>query len=56
MQNSLGAQWMRTYPDSALKEKMEYYIEPAEQSEEVNKQLKTQIQDLEDRLTSIWEK
>ena len=39
VQNSLGAQWMRTYSDSELKSKMEYYIEPAEQTEEVQKQL-----------------
>ena len=30
VQNSLGAQWMRTYPDSTLKSKMEYYISPGE--------------------------
>ena len=40
VQNSLGAQWMRTYPDSSLKNKMEYYIEPAEQTDEVKAQLK----------------
>ncbi|MBI9018589.1 MAG: BREX-1 system adenine-specific DNA-methyltransferase PglX [Phycisphaerae bacterium] len=39
VQNSLGAQWMRTYRDSGLKDKMEYYIEPADQSDEVNRQL-----------------
>ena len=39
VQNSLGAQWMATYPDSKLKEQMEYYIEPAEQNDEVNEQL-----------------
>jgi len=39
VQNSLGAQWLRTYPNSPLKEKIEYYIEPAEQAEEVQKQL-----------------
>lgn len=39
VQNSLGAQWMRTYPNSPLKEKMEYYIKPAEQTEEVQRQL-----------------
>lgn len=39
VQNSLGSQWLRTYPNSPLKEKMEYYIEPAEQTEEVQKQL-----------------
>lgn len=40
VQNSVGRQWLATYPDSALKGKMEYYIEPAEQSEEVIEQLK----------------
>ena len=39
VQNSLGAQWLATYPDSPIKAQMEYYIEPAEQSEEVNAQL-----------------
>ncbi|WP_146640697.1 DNA methyltransferase, partial [Escherichia coli] len=33
-------QWLQTYPDSAIKTQMEYYIEPAEQSDEVNQQLK----------------
>jgi len=40
VQNSLGAQWLATYPDSPLKAQMEYYIEPAEQTDEVNAQLK----------------
>lgn len=40
VQNSLGRQWLATYPDSELKGKMEYYIEPAEQSDEVIEQLK----------------
>ncbi|MBC8442519.1 MAG: BREX-1 system adenine-specific DNA-methyltransferase PglX [Deltaproteobacteria bacterium] len=31
VQNTLGRMWMATYPDSSLKTKMEYYIEPAEQ-------------------------
>jgi hypothetical protein len=39
VQNSLGAQWLATYPDSPLKGRMEYYIEPAEQTDEVNAQL-----------------
>jgi len=39
VQNSLGAQWLATYPDAALKGQMEYYIEPAEQTDEVNAQL-----------------
>ena len=40
VQNSVGRQWLATYPDSELKGKMEYYIEPAEQCEEVIEQLK----------------
>ncbi len=40
VQNSLGAQWLATYPDSPLKAQMEYYIDPAEQTDEVNAQLK----------------
>jgi hypothetical protein len=39
VQNSLGAQWLATYPTSPLKGQMEYYIEPAEQTDEVNVQL-----------------
>ena len=39
VQNSLGAQWLATYPDSAIKGLMEYYIEPAEQTDEVKAQL-----------------
>lgn len=39
VQNSLGRQWMATYPDSPLKAQMEYYIEPAEQTPEVQAQL-----------------
>ena len=40
VQNTLGRQWLATYPDSALRTQMEYYIEPAEQEAEVVKQLK----------------
>lgn len=40
VQNSLGRQWLATYPESELKGKMEYYIEPAEQTPEVIEQLK----------------
>jgi hypothetical protein len=40
VQNSLGSKWLATYPASKIKEKMEYYIEPAEQSDDVKKQLK----------------
>ncbi len=37
--NSLGAQWLATYPASALKGQMEYYIEPAKQTDEMKAQL-----------------
>ncbi len=39
VQNSVGRQWLQTYPDSPLKEKMPYYIEPAEQTPEVQADL-----------------
>jgi len=39
LHNTLGRMWLATYPDSALKDKMAYYIEPAEQAPEVQKQL-----------------
>ncbi|HBZ1026765.1 TPA: BREX-1 system adenine-specific DNA-methyltransferase PglX [Klebsiella pneumoniae] len=39
VQNSVGRQWLHTYPDSPLKSKMDYYIEPAEQTPEVQAQL-----------------
>jgi hypothetical protein len=39
VQNSLGRKWLATYPDSPLKAKMEYYIESAEQTDEVKAQL-----------------
>lgn len=39
VQNSVGRQWLQTYPGSPLKGQMDYYIEPAEQSDEVNRQL-----------------
>ncbi|MGB5134300.1 MAG: BREX-1 system adenine-specific DNA-methyltransferase PglX [Prochlorococcaceae cyanobacterium] len=38
VQNTLGATWLATYPDSPLKGQMEFYIEPAEQSPEVQAQ------------------
>jgi len=40
VQNSLGRQWIATYPNSPLKQQMEFYIEPAEQTPEVQEQLK----------------
>ena len=35
VQNSVGRQWLMTYPDSALKAQMDYYITPAEQEPSV---------------------
>jgi hypothetical protein len=40
VQNTLGRQWLATYPNSPLKGQMKYYIEPAEQTPEVQEQLK----------------
>jgi type II restriction/modification system DNA methylase subunit YeeA len=40
VQNTLGRQWLATYPQSTLRQQMEYYIEPAEQTPEVQEQLK----------------
>src|SRR5262245_39583976 len=40
VQNTLGRQWLATYPQSALRKQMDYYIEPAEQTPEVQEQLK----------------
>lgn len=40
VQNTLGRQWMATYPNSPLKQQMEYYIEPTQQTPEVQEQLK----------------
>src|SRR5712691_10286895 len=39
VQNSVGRQWMATYPNSQLKQQTAYYIEPAEQTPEVQTQL-----------------
>lgn len=39
VQNSVGRQWLQTYPGSPLKGQMPYYIEPAEQESEVQAQL-----------------
>ena len=39
VQNTIGAKWLETYPDSSLREQMEFYIEPAEQIDEVKSQL-----------------
>lgn len=35
VQNSVGRHWLQTYPDSAIKADLEYYIEPGEQPEDV---------------------
>ena len=40
VQNTLGRLWLATYPQSPLKGQMKYYIEPAEQTPEVQEQLK----------------
>lgn len=40
VQNSLGHKWLQSYPESELKDQMEYYITPAEQAEDVVAQLK----------------
>ncbi len=40
VQNTLGRMWLATYPQSDLRGKMKYYIEPAEQTPEVQEQLK----------------
>ena len=39
VQNSLGAQWLATYPHSSIRGQMNYYIEPAEQADDVKSQL-----------------
>ena len=40
VQNTLGRLWLATYPQSAMRQQMQYYIEPAEQTPEVKEQLK----------------
>jgi type II restriction/modification system DNA methylase subunit YeeA len=45
VQNSLGAQWLATYPNSRIRDQMEYYIEPAEQTPEVQQQLREMTPD-----------
>ncbi len=51
VQNSVGRQWLQTYPNSPLKAKMPYYIEPAEQTPEVQAQLAAITPDSIDPLT-----
>ncbi|WP_180124970.1 BREX-1 system adenine-specific DNA-methyltransferase PglX [Acinetobacter sp. YH12080] len=43
VQNSVGRLWLMAQPDSTLASEWEYYIQPAEQSNEVNAQLKQLI-------------
>jgi hypothetical protein len=44
VQNTLGRQWLEHHPESPLNAKMEYYIEPAEQTSEVQAQLQQVIE------------
>ncbi len=39
VQNTLGRKWLMTYPNSSIREKMEFYIQPVEQEPEVQAQL-----------------
>ena len=39
VQNSVGRQWLQTYPDSPLRNQMPYFIEPGEQPPEVQAQM-----------------
>ena len=41
VQNTLGRQWLATYPHSPLRAQMKYYVEPAEQTPEVQEQLRS---------------
>ena len=43
VQNSVGRLWMMAHPESMLASEWEYYIQPAEQTDEVNVQLKQLI-------------
>lgn len=43
VQNSIGRLWMMAHPESTLASEWEYYIQPAEQTDEVNAQLKQLI-------------
>jgi hypothetical protein len=40
VQNTLGRIWLATYPQSGIRQHMEFYIEPAEQTPEVQEQLR----------------
>ncbi|MFJ7829472.1 BREX-1 system adenine-specific DNA-methyltransferase PglX [Peribacillus sp. NPDC097284] len=39
VENSVGQMWVESHPESDLKEDMTYYVEPAEQEEDVQKKL-----------------
>ncbi|HAD69222.1 MAG TPA: BREX-1 system adenine-specific DNA-methyltransferase PglX, partial [Acinetobacter radioresistens] len=43
VQNSVGRLWLMAHPESTLASNWEYYIQPAEQTDEVNAQLKQLI-------------
>jgi len=45
VQNSVGRQWLQTYPDSPLRQQMPYFIEPGEQPQEVQAQLAEAVPD-----------
>jgi SAM-dependent methyltransferase len=45
VQNSVGRQWLQTYPDSPLRNQMPYFIEPGEQPLEVQAQLDETVPD-----------
>ena len=45
VQNSVGRQWLQTYPDSPLRDQMPYFIEPGKQSPEVQAQLDETVPD-----------
>lgn len=38
-QNSVGRLWLESYPDSALRSEMKYYVDDAEQTEEVQRKI-----------------
>lgn len=38
-QNSVGRLWLESYPDSSLRSEMKYYVEDAEQTQEVQKKI-----------------
>lgn len=39
VQNSVGRLWLESYPDSALRSEMKYYVDDAEQTEEVQRKI-----------------